>query len=90
MISVISSKTKTKEEFDVSNMSQKRHLSVPKDMGQMQVVDKDLLSLLGNQGQKRVSRNSSMASINESTKTSSASSLLELEMPTACRFFLQQ
>ena len=80
--SVRNSKTKTKEEFDVSNMSQKRHLSVPKDMGQMQVVDKDLLSLLGNQGPKKVSRNSSMASINESTKTSSASSLLDLEIPS--------
>merc|ERR1712226_744843 len=73
--------TKSKDEFDASIVSQKRHLSVPKDISQMPIVDMDLLTLAashGKSGTRKSSMDSSLVSI-LSTATTSALSLLGMD-----------
>ena len=79
--SVKNKATKSKDEFDASIVSQKRHLSVPKDISQMPMVDMDLLALAashGKSGTRKSSMDSSLVSI-LSTATTSALSLLGMD-----------
>ena len=86
--SVKHSRTKSKDEIDTSNIVQKRHLSVPKDISQIQMVDVDLLNLLGKYGRTPVGDSSSMSIL--STTTNSAASLLALdESSRALRIYEQ-
>ena len=79
--SVKNKPTKSKDEFDSNIVPQKRHLSVPKDISQMPLVDMDLLTLAGKQGKggtRKSSMDSSLVSI-LSTATTSALSLLGID-----------